>query len=89
MVEPDDRRGGGRTPSAAARSSSSRKNIRTPRVSSVAARVRFQCSVAPDTESLLSTSATGSGFSATRSSRRCILPMSAVAKAQAGEPLAL
>ena len=54
--------------------------MRTPRVSSVAARVRFQCRTAPLASSLLSTSATGSGFSATRSSRRCILPMSATRK---------
>jgi len=55
---------------------SSRKNIRTPRVSSVAARVRFQRNKAPEPTSWLSTSATGSGFSARRSSRRCILAMS-------------
>ena len=54
--------------------------MRTPRVNSVAARLRFQCSTAPETESRLSTSAIGSGFSATRSSLRCILPISGVAK---------
>ena len=67
---------------------SSRKNIRTPRVSSVAARVRFHDRVAPETESRLSTSATGSGFSATPVEPAMHLGDVAGAKADAGEPLA-
>ena len=38
------------------------------KVAILAARVRFQCKLAPEPESRLAMSATGSGFSATRSS---------------------
>jgi len=65
---------------------SSRKNSRTPRVVSVAARVRFHDRVAPNVVSRLSTSATGSGFSASRSSRRCIFAMSLVRKHRLASP---
>ena len=54
--------------------------MRTPRVASVAARVRFHASVAPEIASRLSTSVIGSGFSVSRSSLRCVLAMSLVRK---------
>ena len=55
-------------------------------MASVAARVRFHDSVAPVIASRLSTSATGSGFSVSRSSRRCILAMSSVRKQRLASP---
>ena len=55
-------------------------------MASVAARVRFHDSVAPEIASRLSTSATGSGFSVSRSSRRCILAMSPVRKQMLASP---
>ena len=65
---------------------SSRKNSRTPRAASVAARVRFHDRVAPVAISRLSASATGSGFSASRSSRRCSRAMSPVRKQRLANP---
>ncbi len=73
-------------PRAAAPSPSSRKNSRTPRVASVAARIRFHDRTAPVPASRLSASATGSGFSASRSSLRCSLATSWVRKHRLASP---
>ena len=63
------------------------KNIRTPRVASVAARVRFHDnSGASDVASRLSTWVIGSGFSVKRSSLRCIFAMSPVRKQMLASP---
>jgi hypothetical protein len=55
-------------------------------VAAVAARVRCHDKVAPLVASWFSACATGSGFSASRSSRRCIFAMSRVAKQMLASP---